>query len=206
MLALIARGLSNREIAATPGGQRGDGQDAHQPRVRQDRRARPCPGRPLRLHARPRRLSAAMRRPFPRAGPDREGLRRRRPRSPKLGDRRNTSRPLTRRTPLSSAANHSRRRFRHTRAGRAAECLKNFGLRAGGGLSPRARRDGNDANCEPSRADGARSGARKRARAGGQAERNQGVRRPERRTHLRRPARRRSGITTRRFVVLCTWK
>jgi DNA-binding NarL/FixJ family response regulator len=56
VLSLIARGLSNGEIATTLCSERGDGQDAHQPPIRQDRRPRPRSSRPLRLHPRARQL------------------------------------------------------------------------------------------------------------------------------------------------------
>ena len=57
VLSLIANGLSNGEIAVDARRLRGDGQDPHQPRVRQDRRPRPRPGGPLRLHPRARRMT-----------------------------------------------------------------------------------------------------------------------------------------------------
>ena len=52
------------------GGQRSDREDAHQPRVLQDRRPRPGPGRPLRLHPRSRweRLAESRSR-WPNIGP-----------------------------------------------------------------------------------------------------------------------------------------
>ena len=59
VLRLIAARAVQPEIAAAPRRQRGDREEPHQPSVRQDRRARPRPGRPLRLHPRARRLSAA---------------------------------------------------------------------------------------------------------------------------------------------------
>ena len=71
ILLLLARGRSNAEIAARPGGQRGDGQDARRPPARQARPARPRPGGHPRLrnrrgHPRPPRLarpvSASVRR------------------------------------------------------------------------------------------------------------------------------------------------
>ena len=52
VLGLIASGLSNTEIARQLGGERGDGEDARQPPVRQGRAARPGPGRRVRLPAR----------------------------------------------------------------------------------------------------------------------------------------------------------
>ena len=58
MLALIAEGLTNARDRRAPGGERGDGEDARQPHLRQGRRARSRAGRGLRVLARARELGA----------------------------------------------------------------------------------------------------------------------------------------------------
>jgi DNA-binding NarL/FixJ family response regulator len=57
VLRLIAAGRSNPEIARRAVRLRGDRQDAHQPRLREDRRPRPRPSRAVRL---PERLSRRL--------------------------------------------------------------------------------------------------------------------------------------------------
>ena len=59
--ATSARGLSNHEIAATLYRQRGDGEDPHQPHLRQDPQPRPRPSRRLCPPARPRVARSALR-------------------------------------------------------------------------------------------------------------------------------------------------
>ena len=70
ILLLLARGRTNLEIAARPGGQRGHGQDPRRPPARQARPQRPRPGRHPRLrnrrrHPRPPQLAASPWSPTP---------------------------------------------------------------------------------------------------------------------------------------------
>ena len=62
VVALVAEGLTNDEIAAAAGHERGHGQDPRQPGDDQARRPRPGPARRVRLRDRPRppRLAAAL--------------------------------------------------------------------------------------------------------------------------------------------------